>query len=138
MLVDESVSTDVGFAPDLISWLTRTLTVCERAGARPGTLTLRLTCDEEIARLNDSYRGRQGPTDVLSFPGEQTVEGRHLGDVVISVPTARRQGSEEGHDLQQEVKLLSLHGILHCLGYDHETDDGEMATLELELREQLF
>jgi probable rRNA maturation factor len=91
------------------------------------------TSDQGIANLNRRYRGRKGPTDVLSFPGDG--DG-HLGDVAISVPTARRQAQNEGHDLEQEIRLLLLHGILHCLGYDHEKDDGAMKKLELELHER--
>ncbi|MEM1248892.1 MAG: rRNA maturation RNase YbeY [Acidobacteriota bacterium] len=138
LLVDESVCAGVDFEQSLGAWLERVLPTFEEAGASAGTLTVRLTDDEEITRLNSSYRGKNSPTDVLSFEGQETVEGRHLGDIVISLPTARRQGQEEGHDLQTEVQLLALHGILHCLGYDHESDDGEMVALELRLREELL
>ena len=72
---------------------------------------------------------------MLSFPGEETLEGRHLGDVVISVAQAAEQADKEGHTLGQEVMVLALHGLLHCLGYDHETDDGRMNRIELELRQ---
>jgi probable rRNA maturation factor len=67
---------------------------------------------------------------VLSFPGE---EG-HLGDILISVPTARRQAAEAGHGAERELRTLLLHGVLHCLGHDHETDGGEMERLERRLR----
>ena len=59
---------------------------------------------------------------------------RHLGDVLISVPTARRQAEDRGHPAERELKVLLLHGLLHCLGYDHETDQGEMERLERRLR----
>jgi probable rRNA maturation factor len=74
---------------------------------------------------------------VLSFPGstlETGEEGRYLGDVLISVPTARRQAEARGHSAEQELKVLLLHGLLHCLGYDHEADQGEMERLERRLR----
>ena len=71
---------------------------------------------------------------MLSFPGEETPEGRHLGDIVVSIPTAARQAAERGATLLEEVKLLLLHGVLHCLGHDHETDRGEMEKLETRLR----
>ena len=61
----------------------------------------------------------------------------HLGDILIAVPTARRQAVERGHDVDREVKTLLLHGVLHCLGYDHETDQGEMERLERRLRRTL-
>ena len=91
------------------------------------------TSDQGIADLNRRFRGRKGPTDVLSFPGDG--DG-HLGDVVISLPVARRQAVAEGHSLERELRLLLLHGVLHCRGYDHETDDGSMDRLELRLREK--
>lgn len=100
------------------------------------TLTVRLTDDVEMRELNRRYRGRERTTDVLSFAGEETPEGAHLGDVVISLPVAARQAREAGHELAMELRELALHGVLHCLGHDHETDGGEMAALESELRER--
>ena len=97
----------------------------------PATLTLRLVDDSEIRELNRRYRSLDEATDVLSFPGETTPEGRHLGDVVISVETAEKRG---GAPVERELRVLALHGVLHCLGYDHETDDGEMDALERRLR----
>ncbi|HEX4954619.1 MAG TPA: rRNA maturation RNase YbeY [Thermoanaerobaculia bacterium] len=99
-----------------------------------GTFVVRFVSDREMRQLNRLYREKDQPTDVLSFPGEASPEGRHLGDVVISVPTARRQAREAGHGIGRELQILILHGLLHCLGYDHETDDGTMERLEAELR----
>ncbi len=98
------------------------------------TLAVRFVSEREMRRLNREFRGKDRPTDVLSFPGEETVEGTHLGDIAVSVPTARRQALERGHSVERELAVLLLHGILHCLGYDHETDDGEMKELETRLR----
>jgi len=98
------------------------------------TLAVRLTGDEELQKLNRDFRGVDRTTDILSFPGTETPEGRHLGDVVISVPTARLQAAERDHELLRELKILLLHGVIHCLGYDHESDEGEMDRLEAELR----
>jgi len=98
------------------------------------SLGVRFTGDRAMRRLNRDFRGKDKSTDVLSFPGESTPEGRHLGDIVISVPTAERQAGEQGHGLEREVKTLLLHGVLHCLGYDHENDGGEMEKLERRLR----
>ena len=90
----------------------------------------RFVSDREMRRVNRAFRGKDKTTDVLSFPGEE----RHLGDVMISVPTARRQAAEAGHGVDRELKVLLLHGVLHCMGYDHETDQGEMERLERRLR----
>ena len=111
--------------------------------ARHSWVTLRLVLDSEIKALNRDYRGKDESTDVLSFPGDNAFETLgppeewELGDVVVSVDTARRQAKQLGHSLATEIRCLLLHGTLHCLGYDHEQDDGEMNQLELELREQL-
>ena len=94
---------------------------------------VRFVGDREMRRVNRQFRGKDETTDVLSFPGDPGGH-RHLGDVLISVPKARRQAVEAGHGVDREVKTLLLHGILHCLGYDHETDQGEMERLERKLR----
>ncbi len=98
------------------------------------SLAVRFLDDRDIRRLNRRYRGVDRSTDVLSFPGESGVEGRHLGDVAVSVPTAGRQAAQAGHTVERELRTLLLHGVLHCLGYDHETDNGEMQELESTLR----
>ena len=98
------------------------------------TLAVRLTGDEELQKLNRDFRGVDRTTDILSFPGTETPEGRHLGDIVISVPTARLQSAEYDHHLLRELKILLLHGVIHCLGYDHESDDGEMDKMEADLQ----
>jgi probable rRNA maturation factor len=97
-------------------------------------LGVALVDEEEMGRLNLRHRGREGATDVLSFPGSATPEGFYLGDVVICVPVARRQAAERGHSVLRELETLALHGVLHCLGHDHETDGGEMERLERDLR----
>jgi probable rRNA maturation factor len=105
-----------------------------------------LVSDRAIATLNRRYRGQAKPTDVLSFPagngahGCVRTDGRragYRGDVMISVETARRNARRFGHSLEEEIKLLTLHGVLHLLGYDHETDQGEMTRREHELRRRL-
>lgn len=121
-----------GDDPDLLSWLERLI-----AELAPGaSFTARLTTDREVRRLNRTYRGKDAPTDVLSFPGGSGPEGEHLGDVVIAVPVARRQAEAAGHSPARELRVLLLHGALHCLGHDHETDEGEMEGLEEELRQR--
>jgi rRNA maturation RNase YbeY len=106
----------------------------ERPSVLETSLGVRFASDRELRRVNRDYRGKDKPTDVLSFPGETTEDGHHLGDILISVPTARRQAAERGHPPERELKILLLHGLLHCLGYDHEADQGEMERLERRLR----
>jgi probable rRNA maturation factor len=108
-----------------------------------------LVDDAEIERLNWSFRAIPQPTDVLSFPwhDDQHIEYEDpavraewrsfLGDIVISAETARRNSIERGISLQTEIRQLVLHGLLHLLGYDHETDEGEMEDLEGSLRKDL-
>jgi probable rRNA maturation factor len=98
--------------------------------AAPAELSIVLADDPTVHELNREYRGTDAPTDVLSFAqseGEAFAQpegaARHLGDVVISVDTARRQAQEYGITLQDEVSHLLVHGILHLLGYDHEAAD---------------
>lgn len=110
--------------------------LAERLSGGGASLTVRFVSDREIRQLNRVYRGKDSPTDVLSFPGEASPDGRHLGDVVISVPTARRQALTASHSVERELQVLMLHGLLHCLGYDHEVDNGEMEALEHRLRRE--
>lgn len=98
------------------------------------SFAVRFISDREMARLNSTFRHKTGPTDVLSFPGDGPEA--HLGDVAISLPTARRQAAELGHPIERELRVLLLHGVLHCLGYDHEKDDGTMEKLEARLRKR--
>lgn len=91
-------------------------------------------CDDAFIRpLNRDYRGKDAPTDVLSFAmqeGEDLLaDDPVLGDLVISVETARRQAGEQGHDLGAELRVLLVHGLLHLLGYDHEVDEAEAAEM---------
>jgi probable rRNA maturation factor len=84
-------------------------------------LSIALVSDAQIKRLNKLYRNKDKPTDVLSFPiGEKVEDWLILGDIVISVDTAKRQAQELGHSLEEELKRLLVHGLVHLLGYDHE------------------
>src|ERR1035441_7791667 len=106
-----------------------------------GRVTVLLTTDTVIRRLNREFRGKNKPTDVLSFPADGSFPGsgadKIAGDLAISVPTALRQAMEQGHALSIEIKVLILHGLLHLAGYDHEADTGRMARRELLLRARL-
>lgn len=101
-----------------------------------GEVSLVLGGDRLLRRLNRDYRGKDRPTDVLSFPGDGGEAG--LGDVVISVETAGRNARRLGRSLLQELDVLALHGLLHVLGHDHETDGGTMDRLERRLRARLL
>ncbi len=116
--------------------LRRVLGGAARALRVRGEVSLVLAGDRLLHRLNRDYRGQDRPTDVLSFPGEGGEEG--LGDVVISVETAERNARSGGRSLARELDVLALHGFLHVLGYDHETDDGTMDRLERRLRKRLL
>jgi probable rRNA maturation factor len=105
-----------------------------------------LLSDAEIARLNRRFRGKRGPTDVLSFPTQPSSNGRRgaasatggfLGDIAIAPETARRNARRLGRTLPEELRILILHGALHLMGYDHETDSGQMERREARLRRQL-
>jgi probable rRNA maturation factor len=104
-----------------------------------GQVTVLLTGDTAMRDLNARFRGKNQPTDVLSFPSEHFVRGTEniAGDVAISVETAQRQSAEQGHLLATEIKVLMLHGLLHLAGHDHETDAGEMQRRERSLRSRL-
>jgi probable rRNA maturation factor len=104
----------------------------DELGISNAELSILLCDDPQIQVLNHTHRAKNAPTDVLSFPlmdpeDEQlsTLEGGALGDVVISLDTAQRQAAHRGQDLMQEVEFLLAHGLLHLLGYDHETDQEE-------------
>jgi probable rRNA maturation factor len=94
-------------------------------------VTVAVVPDARIRELNHRYRGKDAPTDVLSFPAG---EAAYLGDVVIALGVARRQAAAAGHTLGTEFRVLALHGLLHLLGYDHERDTGQMRRLERRLR----
>jgi len=101
-----------------------------RVGLR-GEVAILITTSAQLRRLNRDFRGKDHPTDVLSFPSE--AQGM-AGDIAISRPIARRQAKALGHSLAIELKVLILHGMLHLAGHDHEHDRGEMAKLEARLR----
>ena len=116
--------------------LRRVIEDAGRALRVSGEVALVLTTDAPVRRLNARYRHQDKPTDVLSFPGPGGEAG--LGDIVISLDTAARNAPRFGRTLGQELQVLTLHGFLHVLGYDHETDDGTMDRLESRLRRKLL
>ena len=109
--------------------------LARRLQIRHSTVAVVYADDEMLRDLNRRYRGKDRPTDVLSFPAE---EDEHLGDIVVSSETTRRQARRRGHGAAREAKILLIHGFLHLLGYDHEVDDGEMEALERTLRGEMI
>ena len=99
------------------------------------SVSVLLCGDARMRRLNREFRKIDRPTDVLSFPAG---EPAFLGDVAIDVPYAARQARKRGHALDREVQLLLAHGVLHLLGHDHETDQGEMFRLQRRLVRRAF
>lgn len=105
-----------------------------------------VTDDETMRSLNARFRGIDAPTDVLSFPADEpspnrdhadssfvtSPEDRHLGDIAVSHPAALRQAQERGWSVQEEIRFLILHGLLHILGYDHATRRGRAAMVRRE------
>jgi probable rRNA maturation factor len=124
-------------------------------GIGEADVTICFVSDAEISRMNQAFRKKKGPTDVLSFPAgdrdapvslprrrmrgtaRRSNREEFLGDVAISPATARRNAKKLGRTLPSELQILILHGVLHLLGYDHETDRGEMDRVEARLRRKL-
>ena len=117
-------------------------------GFQESGVTIALVSDVEIARMNEMFRKKKGPTDVLSFPAAarrrprslpratKLKAGEFLGDIAIAPATARRYARKHGRTLPAELRVLILHGVLHLMGYDHETDRGEMDRVERKLRKR--
>lgn len=110
------------------SWLAK----IAPASAR-GDVSVALVSDKRMQALNRQFRGKDAVTDVLSFPSDTR---GFLGDVVIASGVARRQAKAAAHTVQTEIRVLALHGLLHLLGYDHESDGGKMARVEARLRKR--
>jgi probable rRNA maturation factor len=105
------------------------------APRRKASVSVLLCGDARMRRLNREYRRIDRPTDVLSFPAGDPA---FLGDLAVDVPYAARQARRRGHPLDREVQLLLAHGVLHLLGHDHETDDGEMFSLQRRVVRKAF
>jgi probable rRNA maturation factor len=139
--LDVVVAAPDGAAPaarGLGGWLARTAPSTAR-----GEVSVAVISDNRMRCLNRAYRGRDYATDVLSFPVRTSAAGSptralragaFLGDIVIAAGVAAGQAREAGHPLRTEIRVLALHGLLHLLGYDHETDTGQMDRVEARLR----
>lgn len=132
---------------------------CKALGLPEDSLTICLATPAQMRRWNRVYRGKNRPTDVLSFPVSQRLEpseaksrrrantkaagssmsadAAYLGDIAIAPAVARRNAREFGRTFDNEMRILILHGMLHLLGYDHETDNGQMERRERKLRRAL-
>ncbi|MCA0400961.1 MAG: rRNA maturation RNase YbeY [Proteobacteria bacterium] len=108
----------------------------EAGGARAGEITLLLADDARVHALNRDYRGFDKPTNVLSFPAATMPgdEAPALGDIALAFETCAREAREEGKELPDHLTHLVVHGVLHLLGHDHETDDEAEAMEALEVR----
>jgi len=115
--------------------LNRFLACAAKALGLTGELSVLLAGDERLRALNLQFRGKDKPTDVLSFRALPEDSGQG-GDLAISLDTASRQAADCGHTLETEVKVLILHGLLHLAGYDHGRDRGQMRRRESLLRKQ--
>ena len=113
-----------------------------RSRAAAVDFSVLLTTDRTIRRYNGVFRGKDEPTDVLSFPAQDPLPGGvdkpYLGDMMISVETAYRQALQRNHSLEREIFTLMIHGWLHLLGFDHESDQGQMRRKELSLQRELL
>jgi probable rRNA maturation factor len=131
-------------------------TVQKRLRVRAEAVTIALVTDAEIKRWNRAFRGKNRPTDVLSFPSDDSPEQRrrgsrrrirgpkptragdsYLGDIAIAPAIARSNARRFGRPFALEMRILVLHGILHLMGYDHEADRGQMDRREARLRREL-
>jgi probable rRNA maturation factor len=108
-----------------------------RASKLEGTANVLVTGSSELRSLNRRFRGKDQPTDVLSFPPGPCFVNGLAGDIAISADIAKQNARRLGHSAGQEIKILALHGVLHLVGYDHETDRGTMAGKEAKLRRAL-
>jgi len=130
------------------SWVRQAVreVVISEGSSDPVELSLLITDDTTLHELNRTYRGIDKTTDVLAFAFQEDTEFpsisdgiTHLGEVIISCPQAAKQAEEMGHSLQNEVVVLVVHGVLHLLGYDHESseDDEQMRSIESEILARL-
>ncbi len=123
------VLNEAGYSVDEARLLAAAQTVLAQQNAAPeSSLTIAITDDAEVAKLNRQYRGVDAPTDVLSFPMDSMPgDEPYLGDLVIAYPYARAQAEREGHALSDSLALLVAHGTLHLLGFDHDTPEQRAA-----------
>lgn len=126
--INEGLQPEAGAGPGLEKLLARAAKAAleSSGGDLQADLTLVISDDAQLQELNRQFLGIDAVTDVLSFPGGETdpdSEALYLGDVIISLPQARRQAEAGGHPVEDELQLLVVHGVLHLLGHDHAEED---------------
>jgi probable rRNA maturation factor len=119
------------------SALAKFTTRASRAVGLRGVTNILVTTSRELRALNRRFRGKDQPTDVLSFSPEPGFGDTFAGDIAISAEIASQNARSMGHSDAQEIKILVLHGVLHLAGYDHENDNGVMAGKEAKLRKAM-
>jgi len=119
------------------SALDRFVARARRVAGLKGIVNILLTSSAEMKSLNRRFRGKDKPTDVLSFPAGPDARKHFAGEIAISAEIATKNARSLGHSPADEVKILVLHGVLHLRGYDHECDNGQMARREKQLRAKL-
>jgi probable rRNA maturation factor len=117
--------------------LDRFVSRARRAVGLRASVNVMVTSNAELRELNRCFRGKNQPTDVLSFPALPGLKPHFAGDIAISAEIAAHNARALGHTAAEEIKILALHGILHLRGYDHEHDEGKMARKEEKLRRTL-
>jgi rRNA maturation RNase YbeY len=125
-------------------WKTITSSIQISSSKQPEVSVVFLN-QQQMQKYNHQYRKKNYPTDVLSFPADFSgaraslpADDPYLGDILLCVDKAQENAAAAGHSINREVQILLLHGVLHLLGYDHETDHGEMDALEGKLRKRLI
>ena len=126
-IIDLDNQTELTINIDILEEIAQDLTIRE--------IELIVTDNKTIQELNSEHRAKNKVTDVLSFPinttfGEETIPGMPLGSIVISADLVKERSAELGHNAEDELSLLFIHGLLHLLGFDHEVDNGEMRNKE--------
>ena len=117
--------------------LTKFVARARRVVGLRGAVSVLVTSSRELRGLNHRFRGKNKPTDVLSFPAMPGLLRGFAGDVAISADIAARNARRLGHTVAEEIRILTLHAVLHLAGYDHEHDDGAMERKEARLRRSL-
>ena len=119
--------------------LQRFVLAAQRAVGVQGVVNVLIADDSALRKLNLRFRGKNKPTDVLSFPPSSDVlhGDDNAGDIAISFEIASENATCLGHSVSDEIRILLLHGLLHLAGYDHEADNGQMAVREQQLRRKL-
>jgi probable rRNA maturation factor len=117
-----------GALPDAAALAVRAAEAALKGADAEGDIAVLLTGDDAIAELNHSFRGKPGPTNVLSFPAAPSARP-HLGDIAVAFGVCAREAGEQGKPLAHHLSHLVAHGVLHLVGYDHE-DDAEAETME--------